>query len=236
MPALRPLVDRHRAVARVWRRLAWGVCGIGALAVIGYIFDASFLYTWYVFGSVSLHGAIALLVLGAGLLAMRQATRAQTPVSDDVSIVRMAAALLVLCALVTGISGMAALEGEVERLVVDDLRNLLGEQVGQIRLNLDLRGTRSDIVASRPELRSALRQIAARPREQGPRQEAQDSLESFRPYGFSALVLALADGEEAARSGSACRSTDRTWLVKGAGQGSKRQSRHIRPPVASGCC
>ncbi len=104
-----PLVDRHRAAARVWRRLAWGVCGIGALAVIGYVFDASFLYTWYAFGSVSLHGAIGFLVLGAGLLAMRQATRAQTPVSDEVSIVRTAAALLVLCALVTGISGMAAL-------------------------------------------------------------------------------------------------------------------------------
>ena len=71
-----PLVDRHRAAARVWRRLAWGVCGIGALAVIGYIFDASFLYTWYAFGSVSLHAAIAFLVLGAGLLAMRQATGA----------------------------------------------------------------------------------------------------------------------------------------------------------------
>ena len=197
-----PLVDRHRAAARVWGRLAWGVCGIGALAVVGYVFDATFLYTWYAFGSVSLHGAIAFLVLGAGLLAMRQATGAATPVSDEVSIVRTAAALLVLCALVTGISGMAVLEGEVERLVVDDLRNLLGEQVGQVLLSLDLRANRSGIVASRPELRSALRHIAARPREQGLRQEARESLESFRPYGFSALVLALADGEEAARSGT----------------------------------
>ena len=30
-----PLVDRHRAAARMWGRLAWGVCGIGALAVVG---------------------------------------------------------------------------------------------------------------------------------------------------------------------------------------------------------
>ena len=189
--------------AALGHALSAGVVAIGALGLIGYAVDVAFLYTWYAAGAMSLATAGGFALLGVGLLAKGNAV-VRRPTPDDERITRAAALALIVAAGATGIAGIAALESQVQRGALGEVRRLLTTQVGELATNLELRQTRAEIVTTRPNMLRYLRILADEPPRRGEaRDVVQGVLESFLQHDFSQLAVLGPTGEEIARAGPA---------------------------------
>jgi PAS domain S-box-containing protein len=180
------------------RGLAYAVLGIGGIALVGYLINFNFLYTWHAFGSIAIHTALGLVVLGTGLWAVSRRPR---KTGDDVRITRLATLLLAGVAGVTGIAVAAVLENEVERALNEGLRIGLDSHISQVEASIELRTTRAAIITNRILMLENLRKLIPNPGRAEYRAMVRKDLESFAPHGFAAIAVALPDGTEVARMG-----------------------------------
>jgi PAS domain S-box-containing protein len=193
------LARRKSRYYTVSRWLARGVLSIGGIALIGYLINFNFLYSWYAFGSMGLNTAVGLVLLGSGLCAMNQAPAASA--SDDLRITWLATALLAGVAGITGVAVAAIVENEVERALNQGLRIGLDSHIAQVESSIALRATRTEIVTNRVLMLENLRKLLGHPGHADYRALIRKDLESFAPHGFSGMSVTLPDGTEAARMG-----------------------------------
>ncbi|MGH8612976.1 MAG: sensor histidine kinase [Gammaproteobacteria bacterium] len=199
---LGPWVCRFPRLGLVVRGLSLGVLAIGALGLLGYTLDFELLYGRYAYSTVALHTAAGLLALGAGLWFSGQAGGwPRRAVSDHARITRLAGSCLMLAAGCTGIVGFTALETQVEDTLAGGLGSALTAHLVQIATTLELRTTRAAIIGTRPDLLKHLRLLAQNPGNGEHRRVVQGEIESFRPHGFSGIVLRLPDGAKVAQLG-----------------------------------
>jgi len=183
------------------RACSEGVIAIGVLGLIGHALDIAFLYTWYAPGAMAVSTSAALALLGAGLWCAWRAVAAR-PAGEDGRITRAAAVLLIVAAGGTGIAGIAALESQVERGLVTELRHVLAAHLGELTTNLDLRQTRAQIITTRPDMLRSLRRLAADPAAAADAgRVVREGLESFAGHGFEFLRVTRRAGEVIAQIG-----------------------------------
>jgi signal transduction histidine kinase len=193
---------KRAIAARVARAFSVVILAIGAVGLLGHLFQVVVLYTWHPFGFVSVPTVMAFALLGIGLLAAPCATMdPPRVVTEDQRIIRAAALAMILAAGVMGIAGVAALESQIRRSAESDLEDLLATNFGELRTNLELRATKAAIVASRPNMRRYLRVLGTDPANREAREVVQGVLASFLSHDFSRLVAFLPSGEEVARAG-----------------------------------
>jgi PAS domain S-box-containing protein len=185
----------------------------GAMGLIGYAVDLEAMYSWYALGTVALHTAAGLALLGTGLwLARAEQHPART---DDVTIARRATALIVLAAGTIGIASLVANRNETRLVLAEGFGATLDARTAQIRTTLRLRSVAADIIATRIHLLRQLRGLADNP-QAGDRGDIQAIVDSFRTHGFTALVVTDARGVELARLGQRIESSQRALQVTSA--------------------
>ena len=193
---------KRPAIGYVGRACAYGVLGIGTLAVTGYAVDADFLYVWYAFGSLAVHTAVGLAALGLGMLAASNALPSPgVALRADARIAALAAGMLALAAGATAVVSFATLQWEIRHALADGLRLARDERVGRIETTLQLRLELGAVVATRTRLVDALRRLRVAPQDASARQAVEDVLRSFAPHGFTAIAVALPDGHLVASIG-----------------------------------
>ena len=179
---------------------AW--LGIGALALAGYAVDADFMYIWYGFGSIALHTGGGLTGLGLGMLAASHARGwPESPLRADLRMAGLAASMLALAAGATALVSFATLQWEIRRALTDGLRLARDERVGRIETTLQLRLEIGAVVATRTRLVDALRRLQVAPQDASARHAVGDVIASFAPHGFTAIAVALPDGQLVASVG-----------------------------------
>lgn len=199
-----PLVSRHARLGTIAEVFAIAVSLIGILALLGYSIHLELLYTWYAFGSVAVHTALGLAVLGAGLWVCVRRERPEEPRSEAARLTALASGLLVSVALATGIAGFGALEQEVKHTLNSALSSALESNKVEILTTLDSRDTQARIIATRPELRKHLRLLADNPARADSVETVLTEIESFLQHGFAGIAVYRPDGSELARTG---------WLI-----------------------
>ena len=185
----------------------------GAMGLIGYAIDLEAMYSWYALGTVALHTAAGLALLGTGLwLARAEQHPART---DDVTIARRATALIVLAAGTIGIASLVATRNETRLILAGGFGATLDARTAQIRTTLRLRSVAADIITTRIHLLRQLRGLADKP-QAGDRGDIQAIVDSFRTHGFTALVVTDARGVELARLGQPIESSQGALQVTSA--------------------
>lgn len=193
---------RRPAIGYAGRACAYGVLGIGTLALAGYAVDADFLYVWYAFGSVALHTGGGLAGLGLGMLAASHARGLPgIALRADLRMAALAATMLALAAGATALVSFATLQWEIRRALADGLRLARDERVGRIETTLRLRLEIGAVVATRTRLVDALRRLRLAPQDAAAREAVEDVLRSFAPHGITAIAVALPDGHRVASTG-----------------------------------
>ncbi len=199
---LGPRVHRFPHLGVLVRGLSLVVLAIGAVGLLGYALELEILYGWYPYSTLALHTAAGFVALGAGLWFYGQAGGwPRRAVSDDARITRLAGSCLMLAAGTTGIAGFTALETQVEDTLAGGLESALAARLAQITTTLEVRTARAAIIGTRPNLPKHLRLLAQDPGNGEHRRVVQEVIESFRPHGFSGIVLRLPDGEKVAQLG-----------------------------------
>jgi PAS domain S-box-containing protein len=151
---------------RYWYRhltltLAWVVAGVGLLGLVGYVFSFQALYGMYGYVAMAAHTALAMAMLGGGILAgMRRDAHAESQASRDGQIVsRTAAMAVVAVAAITGLAGIVAvgqqMQSEAHRSLTEAMR------AKQTVINLELMRRREDMdrLVTRPILLDGLQAL-----------------------------------------------------------------------------
>ena len=146
--------------------------------------------------------AMGLFLLGTCLLWTTLRERLLDQVNgDDTRIVSVGSLLLALVALATGLPILYVVRSQVENAMSAGLNTALNTQVQFVDSVLKLRTQRAAIIVDRPDAIGALRALNHEPTDAAALRSLQTTIESFRPHGFSALRVTLANGNILATSG-----------------------------------
>ncbi len=181
------------------RGLAVGVTVFGGLTVLAYLLGFEFLIRAQLYQTGALHTAVGFLVLGGGL---SFALRPREPIAEDRRIGGLAALLLAFAACATGLVAFATIGRQVQGILEGGLTSALAARTQAIGTNFDLRTTRAEIIASRPNMLRHLRLLVSEPSHPEYRAVVRGVLESFLPHGFSGIAVTLPSGWEVARAGA----------------------------------
>jgi PAS domain S-box-containing protein len=196
------MAQRKPPIAKLARLCTVGVVAIGLVGLIGYSLHFDLLYASYAYHSIALHTAAGLVALGIGIWACGEdGAWAHRVLAHDERVARAAAWLLAFAAGVTGITGFAALELQVENILARGLRAALDAGTRQIVTTVRLRSTNAEIIASRPNLLKHLRLLATDPGNAEYRLVVQGVIESFAAHDFSVIRILLPDGQEVGHLG-----------------------------------
>ena len=190
-----------RRIAYLGFGLAVTVLIIGILGAFGYLLRLDPLFLWYPFRGMSLPTLGGLILLGAGLtrLALKSAWIGE--LTEDQKITGQGTLVLIAVTLTSGLAGFGVLERRVEAILLDGLRWGLDARISQLEGTIDHRTTRAAIIANRPNLLKHLRLLNARPDNPESLTVVKGVLESFTPFGFSAIAVLLPDGRLAGQVG-----------------------------------
>lgn len=183
--------------------LALTILLMGLGAGLGGLLRLDTLYPSYLLRGMSIPTTIGMLGLGACLAWISASDlAAQTPDSADRRIISIGTALLVAVALVTGIPILYVVRSQVDQAMISGLRTALSTEVQLIGAELTLRMQRAEIVSNRPLAIETLRSIHRDPDDAEALGILQDTVESSRPHGFSAVRVSLPGGRVVASSGA----------------------------------
>jgi PAS domain S-box-containing protein len=137
---------------------------------------------------------VGLALLGAGLTWLASRSAWVEVFGEDEKITSLGLLVLVAVALISGLAGFGILEARMEAALGDGLRLGLGARLRHLESSIDHRATRAAIIANRPNLLRHLRLLNAHPGDPESLAVVREVLESFTPFGFSAIAAFLPDG------------------------------------------
>jgi diguanylate cyclase (GGDEF)-like protein/PAS domain S-box-containing protein len=139
---------------------------VGALALLGYLFELNLVYARYALGLVALHTAAGLLALCVALwlrFARERRVHFWKKLAPQDRITLASAAILTLVALAVAIGVFASLQARVTQALSDGLATSLRYRVLLAEEAIEAGLQRTRILAGRPAPARALRRLAERP-------------------------------------------------------------------------
>jgi signal transduction histidine kinase/DNA-binding NarL/FixJ family response regulator len=175
------------------RSLAVSAMLFGGLSLFGYVGQIEFLYSWGGITTMAIHTALGLILVGLGVWCTSHA-QAELDDASVANIMRMAAALLILLGIVTGLTSFALAQRETERSAANELALRAADRRRMMETVIEHRIQRA-ATASHLLGMADIRDPAAGAR-------LNQLAESLRETGFSAIVFEDKKGVRHALSGA----------------------------------
>jgi signal transduction histidine kinase/CheY-like chemotaxis protein len=174
---------------------------LGSLSLFGYLGQIEFLYSWGGITTMAIHTALGLMVVGLGICFTSYA-QAEPEDASVANIMRMAATLLILLGIVTGLTSFALAQRETERSAANELAQRAADRRRLVATVIEHRIQRA---ATASYLLGASDPTSALARDPG--NTAAGTVlgrlaEGLRNNGFSAIVFEDAKGERHLLSGT----------------------------------
>lgn len=177
---------------------------IGALALVGYLFELHLVYARYPLGVVALHTALGLVALSSALwlhlLREGRVHRWNMLAAQD-RIALASAAILTLATLAVAVGVFATLQVRVTQALSDGLSASLRYRVLLAKAIIDAGVQRAHILVGRPAPERLLKQYKQRPGDAEAVAQLSQSAASLLADGFRAGIYYDADGREIVRAG-----------------------------------
>jgi diguanylate cyclase (GGDEF)-like protein/PAS domain S-box-containing protein len=199
----------HR-VRRLWsgllvQALTAAVIVIGAVGIVNYLLKLPLVFDSYPFRQMALATAMAFILTGTALWSCwrrhhwyvtRELVEMEARRIGLNSVVVLAS---IVC--VSMLAGLVVVQRQFEILAKDSLLSALESRINLVKLNIDLRSTRADVVATRPDLAGFMRLLNERPADEGAHGRLRVSAETFLPLGFTGLAFLTTGSREQLRVG-----------------------------------
>jgi PAS domain S-box-containing protein len=174
---------------------------VGSLGAFGYLLRLDPLLLWYPFRGMSLPAVAGLTLLGAGLTWLARRSARVEELGEAERITGQGLLVLIAVALISGLTGLGILERQMEAILGDGLRLSLEARVQHLENSIGNRTTRAAVIANRPNLLRHLRLLHTHPDDSKSLAVVHEVLESFTPFGFSAIAAYLPDGRPVGQVG-----------------------------------
>ncbi|HUL93324.1 MAG TPA: diguanylate cyclase [Burkholderiales bacterium] len=198
----RPRID-SLAVA-----LATATGVVGALALVGYLFQLHLVYARYPLGLVALHTAVGLVALSLALwlqLLREGRVHSWNRLAPQDRIALASAAVLALATLAVAVSVFATLQVRVTQALSDGLAASLRYRVLLAKEIIDAGAQRSRILVGRPAPARLLKRYKQHPGDAEAVDQLSQSAASLIDNGYRAGIYYDADGREIVRAGEPLR-------------------------------
>ena len=192
---------------------------IGALALVGYLFELHLVYARYPLGLVALHTATGLVILSLALwLHLLREGRVhfwdRLAVQDRITLA--SAAILTLATLAVAVSVFATLQVRVTQALSDSLAASVRYRVLLAKAIIDAGVQRSRILVGRPAPARLLKRYKQRPGDAEAVAELSQSAASLVADGYRAGIYYDAEGREIVRAGEPLRDPPLAVALHGA--------------------
>ncbi len=181
---------------------------VGALALLGYLFELNLVYARYALGLVALHTAAGLLALCVALwlrFVREQRVHFWKRLAPQDRITLASAAILMLVALAVAVGVFAALQARVTQALSDGLATSLRYRVLLAEEAIEAGLQRTRILAGRPAPARALRRLEERPGDTEATAQLSQSAASLIAGGYLAVSYYDARGRRVAAAGRELR-------------------------------
>ena len=199
-------LPRHsRAVGRVLSVLAMLTLAIGLAGFVGYILRLDVMYQIATFNRMATFTALGMITLGTGLWTLPRVLPAagEHPFGNDPArITTLAAALLMVFAIATGILSLAVLRESFEKAAADHHLITARSAAFTVSSVLEQGSALSSSIAQRPALRQPLAQLAAYPADRAALAALASAAQVFGETGFRGARIDGANGRTLAATGS----------------------------------
>jgi diguanylate cyclase (GGDEF)-like protein/PAS domain S-box-containing protein len=202
------LILRHRVTTGA---RAHAVCGltlaigaIGVLSIAGHILGLQQVFHGYLFSRVSLLTAAAFILLSIGLWTAwrKEPWNELRAVKSDISRIMLASgATTIAIAAVCSLAGFIVMQRGAEKSLGDDLARILDARIAAVTQIIDQRLNDAGRLALTPLVADDLAALAVPSAEPRSRRLLQAFADEALTFGFSAVAIADANGNEIARSG-----------------------------------
>ncbi len=189
--------------------LVYTVLAIGLIAAIGYVLRLEAMYRFAQYNRMAAATAVGMSLIGFALwLRLCQVCRGSKHIqSPDDRIVKAAAVILTIVALVTGLTGFAILKQQYEQSVSDALLRTTNLSAGAFEAQIDQQLVMVSLIATRSALPPFLSKLSDNPHDREARRQLEDFGRSFFSSGVSGLRFLNARGEDILAIGTIARST-----------------------------
>jgi signal transduction histidine kinase/CheY-like chemotaxis protein len=183
------------------RSLAVAATLFSSLSLFGYMGQIEFLYSWGGITTMAVHTAAGLVVVGIGVWST---SHVQTGPEDAsvANIMRMAAALLILLGIVTGLTSFALAQRETERSAANELAQRAADRRRMVATVIEHRIQRAATASYLLGAVDPAHALAGGPRDAGAVTQLGRLAEGLRNNGFSAIAFEDAKGERQMLSGA----------------------------------
>ena len=208
------LLLARAACATAWLRVAqvlsWLVLLIGVTAFVGYLMRLDVMYQVASFNRMATFTALGVSVLGVGLWSVVSAlhgTRLVHVEDEAPRITKLAAGLLIVFAIATGLLSFAVLRESYERAASDYHENIAATLALSVENQYEEAALLSAALARRPSVTAPLLRLAANPGNAEARSTLAAEATVFETMGFRAVSIQLPDGTVAYRHGTLLSNT-----------------------------
>ena len=178
---------------------------IGVTALLGYALNLEGMYGWAQYNRMAAPTAFAITVLGIGLwlrLDVLLPTSKWVSERPDKHMTQVAAVVLTIVTLVTGVLGFGVLKHGFERSMSDSLlratKNYAASFAFEIKQQLEF----ADVIATRPSLHNHLQRINAAPQDREVLGVLEGVAKSFLARGLSGIRFVGANGADLTTAGT----------------------------------
>jgi signal transduction histidine kinase/DNA-binding response OmpR family regulator len=182
------------------RSLAVSVILFSGLSLFGYMGQIQFLYSWGGITTMAIHTAVGLSIVGIGVWCASHA-QAEPEDASVSNIMRMAAALLILLGIVTGLTSFALAQRETERSAASELAQRASDRRRLVVTVIEHRIQRAATASFLLGASDPLNTLASDPRNGAAGTVLGRLAEGLRNNGFSAIAFIDARGERQMLSG-----------------------------------
>jgi len=176
--------------------LAGAVLAIGSTAFLGYWLKLEMLYRVASYNQMAALTAVGMTVVGLGLVGLVVQWRASLPpkLPDASRATWLAAGLLSLFALATGLVAFGLLKGGYEESASDSILHNASKSAVAVAALLDKNVALGKAIAGRPLLGAAVARLTGDPNDHLAAQQLRSEEQSFLALGYTGIRITAADG------------------------------------------